>query len=81
MWYYTREKIKHIMFLDVIQGEKMLDRVVERTNRYIDSMPKKERKKYGKDIQSKPILIKSIGHMGKKSGLETLPEVIELIDD
>ena len=53
MWYYTREKIKHIMFLDVIQGEKMLDRVIECTNRYIDSMPKKERKKYGQFFTSK----------------------------
>ena len=31
------------------------------------------------DIDSKPILIENIGHMGKKSGLEELPEVLELI--
>lgn len=37
--------------------------------------------KYCRDIESKPILIKSVGHMGKKSGLETLPEVIDLIDN
>ena len=32
-------------------------------------------------INSHPILIKGIGHMGKKSGLETLPKVIEIIDN
>ena len=31
----------------------MLDCVVERTNKYIDSMPKKERKKYGQFFTSK----------------------------
>ena len=34
---------------------------------------------YCKDIDSIPMPIKDIGHMGKKSGLEKLPEVIELI--
>lgn len=34
---------------------------------------------YCTDIDSKPILIKNIGHMGRKSGLEKLPEVIDLI--
>lgn len=32
-----------------------------------------------KDINSKEMLIKNIGHMGKKSGLEELPEVIKII--
>lgn len=31
----------------------MLDRIIERTNKYIDSMPKKERKKYGQFFTSK----------------------------
>lgn len=31
----------------------MLDYIIERTNRYIDSMPKKERKKYGQFFTSK----------------------------
>ncbi len=31
----------------------MLNCVVERTNKYIDSMPKKERKKYGQFFTSK----------------------------
>ena len=33
----------------------MLDCIIERTNRYIDSMPKKERKKYGQFFTSKEI--------------------------
>lgn len=31
----------------------MLDCIIERTNRYIDDMPKKERKKYGQFLQAK----------------------------
>jgi len=31
----------------------MLDRVIDRTNDYIESMPKKERKKYGQFFTSK----------------------------
>lgn len=31
----------------------MLDYIIERTNRYIDSMPKEERKKYGQFFTSK----------------------------
>ncbi len=31
----------------------MLDYIIERTNRYIDDMPKKERKKYGQFLQVK----------------------------
>lgn len=35
------------------EGEFMLERIVELTNRYIDEMPKKERKKYGQFFTSK----------------------------
>lgn len=35
---------------------------------------------YPKMIEAKSMLIKGIGHMGKKSGLESIPEVIEIID-
>lgn len=31
----------------------MLDCIIERTNQYIDTMPKKERKKYGQFFTSK----------------------------
>lgn len=33
----------------------MLDYIIERTNRYIDDIPKKERKKYGQFFTSKEI--------------------------
>ena len=33
-------------------GEIMLDKVIESTNGYIDTMPKKERKKYGQFFTS-----------------------------
>lgn len=35
---------------------------------------------YCKDIESVSIPMKDIGHMGKKSGLEKLPKVLELIE-
>lgn len=36
---------------------------------------------YPKILGANSILIKGIGHMGKKSGLETLPKVLEIIDE
>lgn len=35
--------------------------------------------KFPQQTDATPIMIPSIGHMGKKSGLEQLPEVIELV--
>ena len=35
---------------------------------------------YPQMIDSESILIRGIGHMGKKSGLETIPEVLEIIE-
>lgn len=37
--------------------------------------------KYPHSIESKPILIEGIGHMGKKSGLERLPKILEIIEE
>ena len=45
----------------------MLDYIIERTNRYIDSMPKKERKQYGQFFTSK----ETARFM---AGLYTIPE-------
>lgn len=42
-------------------------------------VPYKILKNFSKDINSLPIEIKNIGHMGKKSGLEELPQVINII--
>ncbi len=36
---------------------------------------------FTKTMNSRDMLIEGIGHMGKKSGLESLPEVIEIIND
>lgn len=36
-------------------------------------------KKYPQDINAEPILIPNIGHMGKRSGLEELPQVLNII--
>lgn len=36
---------------------------------------------YCKDINSIPIFIRDIGHMGKKIGLKELPQVIDLIEN
>ena len=40
---------------------------------------KKEKLDVSEEIKSIPLSIDGIGHMGKKSGLEELPEVIEII--
>lgn len=34
---------------------------------------------FPKNIDAKPMFIKGIGHMGKKSGLEKIPEVLDII--
>lgn len=43
-------------------------------------VPFKDLEKFPSLIGSESILIEGIGHMGKKSGLETLPQVIDIID-
>lgn len=37
-------------------------------------------KKYCEVIESKPVFISGIGHMGKKSGIEKLPEILDIIN-
>ena len=36
---------------------------------------------YPKSIDAIPILIENIGHMGKKSGLEEIPKVVDIIKE
>lgn len=38
-------------------------------------------KEFSSDIHSESIFIEGIGHMGRKSGLEKLPKVVEIIDN
>ena len=42
-------------------------------------MPFELLEQYCRDINSIAIPMKDIGHMGKKSGLEKLPKVLELV--
>ena len=61
-------KMKNVL---LIHGFNGIPKIFEYLNEILES--------YCADINAKPILIRDIGHMGKKSGLETLPKVIELI--
>lgn len=75
------EKVKLIILTDK-EKQDTIKLINERYSVYSDNdhiIPFELLESYCTDIRSKPILIKNIGHMGKKSGLETLPEVIDLI--
>lgn len=57
--------------------------ISEKYSIYSDSdhlVPLELLEEYCKDIESVSIPMKDIGHMGKKSGLEKLPKVLELIE-
>ena len=43
--------------------------------------PFKILEKYPSVVESNPVFISGIGHMGKKIGLEELPEVIKIIQE
>lgn len=75
------EKVK-LTVLTNKEKEDAINLISERYSIYSDNdhiVPFDLLKSYCTDINSKSILIKGIGHMGKKSGLEELPEVINLI--
>ena len=58
--------------------------ILDRYSVYSDNdhiVPFELLEKFCKDINSRPMLIKNIGHMGSKSGLEELPEVIKIIEE
>lgn len=66
------------------EKEKFINLVKERWSIYSNDdhiVPYSILEEFPKMINSHPMLIKGIGHMGKKSGLETLPQVIEIIDN
>ena len=75
------EKVKLTILTDDEKNDaKKL--IGEKYSIYSDSdhlVPFKLLEQYCKDINSVSIPMKDIGHMGKKSGLEKLPKVIELI--
>lgn len=76
------EKVK----LTVLSNEELQDAINLITEKYSiysnndHIVPFEILKKFSDEIKSTPILIEDIGHMGKKSGLEKLPKVIELIN-
>ena len=75
------EKLK-LTVLDNKEKEDAKKLINERYSIYSDNdhiVPFNILDSYSADIDSKPILIKGIGHMGQKSGLESLPQVIDLI--
>lgn len=75
------EKVKLTILTDK-EKEDIIKLINERYSVYSDNdhiVPFDLLESYCTDIRSKPILIKNIGHMGKKSGLERLPEVMDLI--
>ncbi len=77
------EKVKLTVLSDK-EKEDAIKQINKKYSIYSDNdhiVPFDLLEKYCKDINSKPILIKSIGHMEKKSGLEILSEVIDLIDN
>lgn len=56
--------------------------ILERHSIYSDNdhiVPFELLEEFCKNINSEAMLIKNIGHMGKKSGLEELPQVLEMI--
>lgn len=75
------EKVKLTILTDK-EKEDTIKLINERYSVYSDNdhiVPFELLESYCTDIRSKSILINNIGHMGNKSGLETLPEVIDLI--
>lgn len=75
------EKVKLTILTDK-EKEDATKLIIKRYSIYSDNdhiVPLELLENYCKDIESKSILIKNIGHMGKKSGLEELPEVMDLI--
>lgn len=64
--------------------EKFKNKVNKKYSIYSDNdhiVPFEILEKYPKSIEAIPILIKNIGHMGRKSGLEKLPKVLEIINE
>lgn len=58
------------------EGKDVLNEKVKLT-----ILTKKEKDEFCQDLDSEAMLIKNIGHMGKKSGLEELPKVIKMINN
>ncbi len=72
------------MTITTEEKEKFINLVKNRYSIYSNDdhiVPFEILQEFPKIIDSNPILIEGIGHMGKKSGLESLPQVIEIINN
>lgn len=79
----TLNKVIEPLTINNEEKSKIINLINERYSIYSDNdhiVPFKILKEYCLAINSKPIFISGIGHMGRKSGLETLPQVIEIIN-
>ncbi len=66
------------------EKSKNVNLINEKYSIYSDNdhiVPFKILEEYSSVVDSKPVLISGIGHMGKKIGLEELPEVIKIIQE
>lgn len=75
------EKVK-LIILTQKEKDDAKKLIVKRHSIYSDNdhiVPFEILEEFCKDINSKAILIKNIGDMGKKSGLKELPEVVKII--
>ena len=64
--------------------ENFKDRCNKKYSIYSDNdhlVPFELLEQFPKSIDAIPILIENIGHMGKKSGIEEVPKVVELIEE
>lgn len=76
------EKVK-LTILTNTEKENAIKLIDKRVSIYSNSdhlVPISLLEEFCKDIKSTPIHIDDIGHMGKKSGLEKLPLVIDLVE-
>ena len=75
-------KVIEPLTIETKEKNKIVNLINEKYSIYSDNdhiVPFKILKEYSFAINSTPIFISGIGHMGKKSGLEELPEVVEII--
>ena len=76
-------KVISLINISEEEKEKTIELIKNKYSIYSDNdhiVPFDLLKEFCKDIDSNDIFIKNVGHMGRKSGIYELPEVIEIID-
>lgn len=77
-------KVISLINISEEEKEKTIELIKNKYSIYSDNdhiVPLDLLKAFCKDIDSNDIFIKNAGHMGRKSGLQELPKVIEIIDN